>query len=104
MYGSGATVIFSNEERNDMIKIVKAIEDSNILLKGVKKTLQNDIKKGGALPIISMLLGTLASSLITASGLFRAGSGNKCNFGQEMYRSWQGKGMVRAGQGIKKSH
>ena len=37
VYGSGTTVIFSNEETNDMIKIVKVLEDSDILLKGVQK-------------------------------------------------------------------
>ena len=64
IHGSGTTVIFSNEENNDTIKIVKALEDSDILVKGVTKTLQNDVKKGGALPILPMLLGALVSSLI----------------------------------------
>ena len=36
MHGSGTTtLIISNEEMNDIIKIVQALEDSNILLKGV---------------------------------------------------------------------
>ena len=39
IYGSGATtLVISNEEMNDIMKIVKALEDSNILLKGVTKT------------------------------------------------------------------
>ena len=42
-----------------MVKIVKALEDSDILVKGSAETLQNDIKKGGALPILPMLLGSL---------------------------------------------
>ena len=42
---SGTTVIFSNEEINDLIKIVKALEDSDILLKGVTERLKNDAKK-----------------------------------------------------------
>ena len=47
-----------------------------------------------------MLLGTLASSLLTGRGLFRAGSGNKCNFEQEMYRAGsKRKGLFRARQG-----
>ena len=114
IFGSGTTVIFSNEEINDMIKIVKALEDSDVLVKGVTKTLQNDIrelhsKKGGALQILPILLGTLGPSLIgnllTGKGLFRAGSGNKCNCRQGMYRTGsKEKGMFRAGQGIKKSH
>ena len=45
IHGSGTTVIFSNEEINDMIKIVKGLEDSDILLEGVTETLKNDIKK-----------------------------------------------------------
>ena len=45
IHGSGTTVIFSNEEVNDMIKIVKALENSDILLKGVTETLKNDVKK-----------------------------------------------------------
>ena len=109
IHGYGTTVIFSNEEMNDMIKILKALEDSGILLKGVTETLKNDIKKlhskkGVALPILPMLLRTLGSSLIgnllRGKGLFRAGSGNKCNCGQGMYRVCEGKGLFREGQGI----
>ena len=43
--------------------------------KGITETLQNDIKKGGALPLIPVLLGTLGASLLTGGGLFRAGKG-----------------------------
>ena len=81
MYGSGTTaIIFSNEDLNDMTKIVKALEDSDVLMKGITKTLKNDVKKGGFLSMLPML-GTLASLLLTS-----------------------GKGMYRAGQGIKKNH
>ena len=99
MYGSGTKIIkLTNEDLNDMTKIVKALEDSDVLMKGVTKTLKRDIKKGGALPIIPMLLGTLGASLLTRRGLFRAGSGNKCNCGQGMYRvGSKGKGLFRAG-------
>ena len=48
--GSGnTTLIISNEEMNDIIKIVQALEDSNISLKGVTKTIENETKelKGG---------------------------------------------------------
>ena len=56
------TLIISNEEMNIM-KIIQALEDSNILLKGVTKTIKNETKeqKGG---ILSMLLGTLEASLL----------------------------------------
>ena len=65
MHGSGTTtLIISNEEMNDIMKIVQALEDSNILLKGVTKTIKNGTKeqKGG---FLSMLLGTLGASLLS---------------------------------------
>ena len=45
----------------DIIKIVKSLEDSGLLLKGVTETVQNEVKeqKGG---FVSMLLGTLGAS------------------------------------------
>ena len=51
------TLITSNEEMNDIMKIVQTLEDSNILLKGVTKTIKNETKdqKEG---FLSMLLGT----------------------------------------------
>ena len=43
MHGSGTTtLIISNEEMNDIMKIAQALEDSNILLKGVTKTIKNE--------------------------------------------------------------
>ena len=45
-FGSGTvTLIISNEERNDIIKIVKSIEESGLLIKGVSKTIENEAKK-----------------------------------------------------------
>ena len=92
IHGSGnTTLIISNEEMNDIMKIVQALEDSNILLKGVTKTIKNETKeqKEG---FLSMLLGTLGASLLgnllLGKGIVRAGSGNK-----------KGKGIVRAGYG-----
>ena len=76
---------------NDIMKIVQALEDSNILLKGFTKTIKNETKeqKEG---FLSMLLGTLGASLLgnilAGKGIVRAGSGNK-----------KGKGIVRAGTG-----
>ena len=52
IHGSGTTtLIISNEEMNDIMKIVQALEDSNILLKGITKTIKNETKeqKGGFL-------------------------------------------------------
>ena len=46
IHGSGATtLIISNEEINDIMKIVQALEDSNILLKGVTNTIKNETKE-----------------------------------------------------------
>ena len=47
----------------DIIKIVKTLEDSGLLLEGVSKTMKNETKekKGG---FFSMLLGTLGASLL----------------------------------------
>ena len=54
-------------------------------------------KKGGALPILPMLLGTLGASILTGRVLYRSG--------QRMYRAGsKGKGLYRTGQGIKKNH
>ena len=61
--GNNITLIISNDEINDIIKIVKSLEDSGLLLKGVAETVQNEVKeqKGG---LLSMLLGTLGASLL----------------------------------------
>ena len=80
MHGSETTtLIISNEEMNDIMKIVQALEDSNVLLKGVTRTIKNETKeqKRG---FLSMLLGTLRASL----------PGNVLS----------GKGTVGAGEGI----
>ena len=68
---------------NDIMKIVQAREDFNILLKRVTKTIKNETneQKGGSL---SMLLGNLAASLIgnllTGKGIVRAGYENEKDF------------------------
>ena len=83
MLGSEATtLIISNEEMDDLLKIVKSLEDSNVLLKGASETIQHEAKeqRGG---FLSMLLGTLGASLlgdVLSKGLF-------------------GKGVIRAGEG-----
>ena len=62
--GSGnTTLIISNGEMNDIMKIVQALEDSNILLKGVTKTIGNETKeqKRG---FLSMLLAPLGAGLL----------------------------------------
>ena len=90
IHGSGTTtLIISNEEMNDIMKIVQALEDFNILLKGVTKTMKNETKeqKGGFLSMLLVTLGAiLLGNLLTGKGIVRVGTGNK-------------KGLVRAGTG-----
>ena len=86
------TLIISNDEIEDIVKIVKSLEFSSLLLKGVTETVQNDAKeqKGG---FLSMLLGTLGASLLgnllTGKGINRAGKGRGINRA--------GEGVLRAG-------
>ena len=73
------------------MKIVQALEDSNILLKGVTKTIKNETKKqnGRFLGTFVDALGSiLLGNLLAGKGMVRAGSGHK-----------KGKGIVRAGYG-----
>ena len=58
------TLIISNNEMEDIIKIVKSLENSGLLLKGVTKTVQNEVKKQKGW-FLSMLLDTLGASNIT---------------------------------------
>ena len=84
---------------DDFIKIVKSLEDSGLLSKGITESVQNEIKaeKGG---FLSMILGTLGASLLgnllTGKGPFYARKRvNKK--GKRIHRA--GEGIVRAGEG-----
>ena len=89
IHSSGVKLIIELEDMNDVIKIIEALENSGILLKGVTKTIENETKeqRGG---FLSMLLGTLGASLLgnllTGKGMMRAG-----------------EGILRAGEGAKKN-
>ena len=76
--GNIITVIISNDEIEDIIKIVKSLEDSGLLLKGVTETVQNEVKEQKG-RFLSMLLGTLGASLLgnflTGRGINRADEG-----------------------------
>ena len=56
-------LIISNDEMDDILKIVKSLEDSGVLLKGVSETIQNEAKEQRR-GFLSMLLGTLGASLL----------------------------------------
>ena len=83
MLGSGTTtLIISNDEMDDILKIVKSLANSGVLLKGVSETIQHEAKeqRGG---FLSMLLGTLGASLL----------------GDVLSKGLSGKGIIRAGEG-----
>ena len=90
IHASGVKLIIEQEDMNDIIKIIEALENSGIFLKGVTKMIENETKeqRGG---FLSMLPGTLGASL----------SGNLLTGGKGMMRA--GDGMVRAGKGSKKN-
>ena len=64
VFGSDmATLIISNEEMSDIMKIVKSLEESGLLIKGVSDTIKNEAKEQKC-GFLSMLLGTLGASLL----------------------------------------
>ena len=67
---------------DDVLKIVKSLEDSGVLLKGVSETIQHEAKeqRGG---FLSMLSGTLGASLL----------------GDVLSKGLSGRGVIRAGEG-----
>ena len=86
----------------DNFKWNQALEDSNILLKGVTKTIKNETKeqKEG---FLSILLGTLGASLLgnllAGKGIVRAGSGCRSLNSSTSYENKKGKGIARVGSG-----
>ena len=99
IHGSGVKLIIEQEDMNDIMKIIKALENCGILLKGVSKTIKDETKeqRGG---FLSMLLGTLGASLLGnlltgGKGIVRAGEGSAASRAK-------GEGIVRAGSGSKK--
>ena len=99
IHGSGVKLIIEQEDMNDIMKIIEALENPGILLKGVSKTIENETKeqRGG---FLSMLLGTLGASLLGnlltgGKGIVRAGEGSVASRAK-------GEGIVRAGEGSKK--
>ena len=80
--GHNTTLIASNDEIEDILKIVKSLEDSGLLLKGVSEIIKNQAKeqKGG---FLSMLLGRIGASLLG-----------------DMLFGKKDKGVIRAGEGV----
>ena len=94
---SSTTLIISNDEMEDIIEIVKSLENSSLLLKGVIETVQNEVKEQEG-KCLSMLLGTLGASLLgnllAGKGINRAGKSRGINRASES--------VVRAGYGNNK--
>ena len=90
IHGLGVKLIIEQEDMNDIMKIIEALENSGILLKVVTKTIENETKeqRGG---FLSMLLRTLGASLL----------GNLLIGGKGIVRT--GDGIVRAGEVRKKT-
>ena len=86
MHGDGIKLMIEDEDMKNIMKIIKALEKSGILLDGVGKRIENEVKeqKGG---FLSMLLGTLGARLL----------GNLLTGGKEIMRA--GEGIMRAGEG-----
>ena len=87
MFRSGmTTLIIINEEMNDVMKIIKSLEKSGLLVEGVSETIKNEAKeqKGG---FFSMLLETLCASLL--------GNLSPC---KGTIVTSQGRGAIRAGE------
>ena len=83
-------LIIEQEDMKDIMKIIEALENSGILLKGVSKTIRNETKeqRGG---FLSILLDTLGASLL--GNLLSGGKGS-------VESKAKGEGIMRAGHGI----
>ena len=90
IHGSGIKLIIEEEDMKDIMKIIEALENSGILLKGVTETIENETKEQRG-EFLGMLLGTLGASLL----------GNLLTGGKGIVRA--GDGIVRAGEGNKKT-
>ena len=92
--GSGlnnTTLIISNDEMDDILKIVKSLENPGILLKGISETIQHEAKeqRGGFLSMLlgTSLLGDVLSKGLSGGGVIRVGKGTII----------AGEGTIRAG-------
>ena len=83
---------------DDVLKIVKSVGESGLLIKGVSKIIKNETKKQKG-RLLGMLLGTFGASLfgnmLAGKGVIRAGEGT-IRGGERTIRA--GDGINRAGQ------
>ena len=72
------TTLISNEEINDIMKIVKSLEESSLLIKGVSETIKNEVKEQTDSFLIMLLVTVdagLLGNLLTVKSIFRASEG-----------------------------
>ena len=87
MFGSGnMKLTILNKEVNDIMKIVKSLEESGLLIKGISEAIKNEAKEQRG--FLGMLLGTSGASLL--GNLFT---------GKGAIATSQGRGINRAGEG-----
>ena len=105
--GNTTTLIISNDEINVIIRIVKSLEDSGLLLKEVTETVQNEVKEQKGW-FLSMLLGTLGATLLrnllTGRGAIAKSQGrgvNRVGKGWGVITKGHWQGINRAGYGNK---
>ena len=98
--GSGVKLIIEQKDMHDIMKIIKALENYGILLKGVSKTIKNETKEQRGV-FLSMLLGTLGASLL--GNLLRGGQGIVRAGERSVASRAKGDGIVRAWEGSKKT-
>ena len=91
IHGSGIKLIIEEEDMKDIMKIIEAVENSGILLRGVSKTIENETQeqRGG---FLSMLLGTLGTTLLGnlvtgGKGIMHVGEGNGSKKNQPEFTS-----------------
>ena len=80
MYGPRTiALIISDEEMEDVMKIIKSFEESGLLIKGISETSKDEPKEKQGEALISLILGTLAANMLgralTRKRLIRAGEG-----------------------------
>ena len=82
-HNNKTTLIISNDEMDNLLQIVKSLEDAGVLLKGISEIIQNEAKEQRGV-FLSMLLGTLGASLL----------------GDLLTKNLSGKGVIRGGEWV----
>ena len=99
---NNTTLIISNDEMKGIIELVKSLEDSGLLLKGVVEPIENEAKEQKRV-FLSMVLDALLGNVFARKWLNRAGERAIAkSISEEAKLTSQDRGIVRAGFGNKK--